>query len=168
MALPPHPSPRRSDPGPVRRLRVYRHRGPPGGVLVHRYRARARLRGDCPSADHRRCTAVQRRSRSMKIKMKQQDLLWALAVKDRDAYTCQRCWSVFPEGRRQGLHAHHSVASRGHRATRWMLANGVSLCMGCHMWAHRNPLEAHELWRDRLGEVYDEIRLLSNQTKVSA
>jgi 5-methylcytosine-specific restriction endonuclease McrA len=95
------------------------------------------------------------------------DELWAGLVKERDRYTCQRCQIVFPEGRRQGLHAHHAVASRGHRRTRWMLENGVALCFGCHMWAHANSLDFAEMMRDRLGaEAYDELRLLSNQTKV--
>lgn len=95
------------------------------------------------------------------------DRLWAELVKERDVYTCQRCWIVYPEGRRQGLHAHH-IFGRSRRPTRWMLQNGVALCFGCHMQAHGNPLDFHELMKDRLGETYEEIRLLSSKTKVSA
>jgi hypothetical protein len=53
-------------------------------------------------------------------------------------------------------------------STRHMLLNGVSLCVGHHIgWAHGNPLEFHEWIREELGaEAYDELRLLSNQTKV--
>ena len=105
----------------------------------------------------------------MKIKMKQQDLIWADLVKDRDHYTCRRCHRYFPEGQRQGLDAHH-IFSRGKKTTRHMLLNGVSLCTGDHLsWAHRNPLEFYEWAKSELGEeAFEELRLLSNQTKVSA
>ena len=40
-----------------------------------------------------------------------------------------------------------------------MLLNGVSLCMGHHMWAHRQVLDFHDWMRDELGEAqYDELR----------
>ena len=104
----------------------------------------------------------------MKIKMKQQDLLWADLVKERDDYTCQHCFKVYPEGQRRGLHAHH-IFTRTRRSTRWMLENGITLCFYHHAWAHENPLEFHELMKDRLGwENYDELRALSLKTKVTA
>lgn len=99
------------------------------------------------------------------------DVLWAELVKERDAWTCQwpTCGTMFPPGHRQGLHAHHAVAPRTKRATRWMLENGISLCFGHHRYVHLNPLEAHDWMRDRLGSVeYDELRQLSNRTKASA
>jgi 5-methylcytosine-specific restriction endonuclease McrA len=97
----------------------------------------------------------------MKVKMAAKDKLWGSLVKERDQFTCQRCFIVFPEGRRQGLHAHH-IFGRSRRKTRWMIQNGVSLCFGCHMWAHSNPLEFHERMRDRLGSPeYDELRQTS-------
>lgn len=109
--------------------------------------------------------------RRAKGEVGKKDVLWAELVKERDAWTCQwpTCGIVFPKGRRQGLHAHHAVAGRGKRATRWMLANGISLCFGHHMIAHHDPLEFSEFMRGRLGaEEYDEIRRLSNRTKASA
>jgi hypothetical protein len=97
------------------------------------------------------------------------DRLWADLVKERDGYACQwpTCGIIYPKGH-QGLHAHHSVASRGHRTTRWMLENGISLCMGHHLLAHANPLDFAEMMRDRLGaDEYDELRRLSRQTKAT-
>lgn len=101
------------------------------------------------------------------MKLKPKDKLWASLVKERDSYECQRCHVVYPEGRRQGLHAHH-IFGRSRRTTRWMLENGISLCFGCHMWAHANPLEFHEWMQDRLGAGYWDLRKLSLKTKVTA
>ena len=95
------------------------------------------------------------------------DNLWASLVKERDAYTCQRCQMVYPEGRRQGLHAHH-IFGRGRRTTRHMLENGIALCFGCHLYCHSNPLEFHEWMQDRLGAGYEDLRTLSLKTKASA
>jgi hypothetical protein len=103
----------------------------------------------------------------MKVKMSTRDKLWAGLVKERDRYTCQRCQVIYPEGRRQGLHAHH-IFGRSRRTTRWMLENGIALCFGDHMWAHSNPLEFHEWMQDRLGAGYEDLRSLSLKTKASA
>jgi hypothetical protein len=103
----------------------------------------------------------------MKVKMAAKDKLWADLVKERDLYTCQRCFIAYPEGRRQGLHAHH-IFGRSRKTTRHMIVNGVSLCFGCHMWAHSNPLEFHERMADRLGWTeYHELRELSLATKAN-
>ena len=66
----------------------------------------------------------------------------------------------YPEGERQGLHAHH-VFTRSRKSTRHMLINGVTLCMGHHMWAHRQVLDFHEWMRGELGVEYDELQQLS-------
>ena len=95
------------------------------------------------------------------MKLTKNDRAWADLVKERDSYSCRRCLRMFPEGERQGLHAHH-VFTRSRKSTRHMLLNGVSLCMGHHMWAHRQVLDFHEWMRDELGEAqYDELRQLS-------
>ena len=94
------------------------------------------------------------------MKLSTDDKAWATAVKDRDNYQCQRCLNM-PNP--QGLHAHH-IFTRSRRSTRHVLRNGIALCMGCHRWAHSNPLEFHELMRSEmhLGEVeYDELQQLS-------
>jgi hypothetical protein len=103
----------------------------------------------------------------MKIKMAAKDKLWADLVKERDGYTCQRCHTIYPEGRRQGIHAHH-IFGRSRRSTRFLIENGISLCMGCHIYCHSNPLEFHEWMQDRLGAGYEDLRSLSLKTKVKA
>jgi hypothetical protein len=62
---------------------------------------------------------------------------WQKAVRERDAYTCQRCKKV-----EQYVHAHH-VAPRSRRPDlRHDVANGKCLCLSCHSWVHSNPREA--------------------------
>jgi 5-methylcytosine-specific restriction enzyme A len=54
---------------------------------------------------------------------------WRLAVLTRDAWTCQRCGRV-ADGHREA-HADHVVPiSQG--GERYDLANGQTLCHGCH------------------------------------
>ena len=99
------------------------------------------------------------------MKLTAADKAWALAVKERDHFTCRRCLQV-PD--RRGLHAHH-IFTRSRRQTRHVVENGISLCYGDHRWAHSNPLEFHEWMREMMGwKDYDALRLRSNKTKVSA
>jgi len=67
------------------------------------------------------------------------DKLWAEVIKLRDNYTCQRCGKKYKPGDR-GLDAAH-VVSRRYRATRYLPANGVALCTGCHLFLHARPDE---------------------------
>jgi len=104
------------------------------------------------------------------MKLKKEDREWAVAVKTRDNYTCQKCQVYFPEGRRQGLQAHH-IFGRGRAPQKHMkynITNGISLCYGHHMDAHANPLEFHEWMQDRLGAGYEDLRQLSLKLKASA
>ena len=98
------------------------------------------------------------------MKLSKDDRVWADLVKERDGFTCRRCLRIFPWGDRQGLHAHH-VFTRSRKSTRHMLINGVSLCFGDHMWAHRNPLDFHEWMQDELGPEYDELQAISRSMK---
>jgi hypothetical protein len=60
---------------------------------------------------------------------------WSKAVRARDRHICQRC-------KRAGQHAHH-VAPRSQRPDlRLDLENGMTLCLDCHEWVHKNPKQA--------------------------
>jgi hypothetical protein len=69
---------------------------------------------------------------------RRRDQEWSLAVRDRDRHQCRRCHT---SGHVEAAH----VFSRKIRATRWDLANGLTLCAGpsgeetCHVWfdSHR-------------------------------
>lgn len=65
---------------------------------------------------------------------------WQQAVRDKDAYTCQRCGKV-----EAYIHAHH-VAPRSRRPDlRLDVSNGKCLCNSCHSWVHEHPKEAVSL-----------------------
>jgi len=69
---------------------------------------------------------------------------WAAAVKGRDGYTCQRCL----KNKRQ-MYAHHIVAKWRDPSKIFLLENGTTLCLFCHM----------------IEDVYFEKRMLSNLYK---
>lgn len=63
---------------------------------------------------------------------KKLDIAWSEAVRRLTPY-CKKC------GANSYISAHHAFGRR-HKATRWDVMNGVSLCYPCHIhWAHRDP-----------------------------
>lgn len=82
------------------------------------------------------------------------DKLWSLAIRQRDG-SCRRCGRTKPE---VILHAAH-VISRRYKAIRWDLRNGICLCMGCHHWAHKQPVEFDWWVQELIGkELYESLR----------
>lgn len=99
---------------------------------------------------------------SRAIKRTAEDRDWSRRVRERDRYMCRRC-EVHYLANSTALHAHH-IFTRSRKATRHDLDNGVSLCYGCHMWAHKNPLEFHEWAEKQLGEdAYDVLQARSRR-----
>jgi hypothetical protein len=91
------------------------------------------------------------------MKLKPADVLWSNLVRERDQFLCQFDAGNPHFAERQGLHAHHLFGRTG--PGRHMLANGISLCMGHHRYAHAHPLDFHDMIRDRMGhDEYDELR----------
>lgn len=66
------------------------------------------------------------------------DDLWRDKVKELAGYKCERCGST------DDLHSHH-IIKRTYMPTRWLLANGICLCMGCHGIAHKDE-RFFKLW----------------------
>lgn len=89
----------------------------------------------------------------LKTLKKSLDILWSQLVKMRDRQ-CIRCGSSYR------LQASH-IFSRSQKSVRWDLDNGMSLCSGCHLFFwHKNPIEATEFIKNRLGEQkYEDLRL---------
>lgn len=79
-----------------------------------------------------------RKSRPTKSKLKNKmDKLWAKCVRLNGK--CEYCGST------QNLNAHH-IFSRSKISTRWLLINGICLCVSCHTFstsfsAHKTPIE---------------------------
>ena len=78
--------------------------------------------------------------------IKKLDDLWAKKIKERDKFTCQRCKS-----QSKRLNACHFYGRRN-KTLRWDLDDGVTLCVGCHFWAHSNPAEFTEWFKEWAGE----------------
>ena len=82
-------------------------------------------------------------------------------VRERDKWTCQRCWMTYVPPT-SALHAAHCF-SRGKWATRFDPENVCSLCYGCHRWLDTHPDLKTEFFIQRLGQrAYDLLELRSN------
>ena len=100
------------------------------------------------------------------MKLTKKDIEFAKLIKDRDKWTCQRCDKKYPPKSR-GLHAAH-IFSRRFKATRHDPENALALDFGCHSWAHRNPLDAHEFFREHLGpKRYEALKAKAKKLRVN-
>lgn len=82
------------------------------------------------------------------------DKLWSQAVRQRDG-VCRRCGRGPEEITLQAAH----VISRRYKAIRWDLRNGIALCMGCHHWGHKQPVEFDWWVQELIGkETYESLR----------
>lgn len=57
---------------------------------------------------------------------------WAIKVKERDNYTCQRCGDTDRD-----MHSHHILGYMDNINRRYDLDNGICLCAECHYEYHR-------------------------------
>lgn len=81
----------------------------------------------------------------MVLKLTKEDKEWASKVKDRDGWRCVIC------GGNNRLNAHH-IIPREIPDTKFLVDNGISLCVSHHMFsrkisAHNNPL-AFFMWME--------------------
>lgn len=91
----------------------------------------------------KRCEEISNAENIHKSRAQQK---WARAVKERDGYICQRCL----KNKRQ-MYAHHLVALWKDPSKAFLLENGITLCLFCHM----------------IEDVYFEERMLSNLYKMN-
>jgi len=76
------------------------------------------------------------KKKSAKYWIRKNDKLWSELVKIRAKYKCEICGKGGV-----ALNSHHWHTGRHNKHTRWMLENGVCLCVGCHFKAHNEPVE---------------------------
>lgn len=58
---------------------------------------------------------------------------WRKKVYDRDRYTCQKC----KQSKSGTLTAHHIFSWTSHPKLRYVVKNGITLCLKCHIDFHR-------------------------------
>lgn len=78
------------------------------------------------------------------------DKLFSLCVRERAAWTCERCGTYYPEGKRMGLHCSHFM-SRGNWSTRFHPLNAFAHCYGCHQYLSSRPSLFSDWVVERLG-----------------
>lgn len=91
----------------------------------------------------------------MRLKRDSLDALFSNYIRERDNWTCQRCFAPYPPERRGGLHCAH-IMSRRHKGLRYHPDNAVALCHGCHQYFTGYPLYFAVWVKQRIGkEKYD-------------
>jgi hypothetical protein len=63
---------------------------------------------------------------------------WRCAVFTRDDFTCQLCGDKSRKGHSVELHPHHIKAKKQFPELRFIVSNGVTLCLPCHKKIHKN------------------------------
>ena len=106
--------------------------------------------------DQKRRRKAKNRSRRNKTRERRKmilelDRLTRFAVFMRDANKCLRC------GAERNLQWAH-VLSRRHIALRHDLDNGMTLCAGCHLKWHHEPLLAVDWFRKAFPERFDRLK----------
>jgi hypothetical protein len=91
---------------------------------------------------------------AIKTLRKKADALWSRLIRARDG-ACRRCGRQPDEIILQAAH----VISRRYKAIRWDERNGVALCVGCHHFAHMQPVEWDWAVQELIGvDVYQALR----------
>lgn len=99
---------------------------------------------------------MNNKSKPKKIKVKQLDALWSKAVRARDRFTCQVCYSTDAKNM-QAMH----IISRSEWAIRWDLENGICGCKACHKFFTYKPVA----WKDWLAENGYNVEKLENKVR---
>lgn len=94
----------------------------------------------------------------MKVKFDVADRLFALWIKYRDSWTCQRCGKQYAP-RSQGLDCSH-FKSRKSENLRFEPLNADAICTGCHFFFSTHPNE-HRDWQiaTKGQEVVDKLEI---------
>ena len=91
------------------------------------------------------------------IKRTPADIAFSLCVRERAGWTCERCGSHFPEGRRGGLDCSHHHG-RGSWSIRFEPLNAEALCYGCHSHAGGTEERRREVLTDEEQALLFELK----------
>ena len=105
----------------------------------------------------RRGRKTSKRRKSRLALRKECDRRFALAIKNRDNWTCQMC------GSKTGIQCSHLISRRYH-ATRWLMGNAVAQCARCHLRSHMDPLMFDAWVEAKIGfEAFHELKILARK-----
>jgi len=100
----------------------------------------------------------------MAIKRDKKDIKFSNLIRMAANWTCQRCGTYYPEGRRGGLDCSHFF-SRTKRSVRWHPWNAAAHCRGCHQYLGDNPIIFTRWIQEYLGaDKYGKLKVLQNRT----
>lgn len=89
----------------------------------------------------------------LKLMKRRLDALARRLTFERDSYCCCHCGSY---QRIQWCH----VVSRRYLSTRWDSNNLLTLCAGCHLWWHHQPLESANWFQQKYPRRADMLRII--------
>lgn len=92
----------------------------------------------------------------MGIKITPADKAFSLCIRERSNWTCDRCDTFYPEGKRMALHCSH-YHGRGKYSTRFDPNNCWAHCFGCHRYLSAHPAEFTAWALEKLGDGLFEI-----------
>lgn len=79
------------------------------------------------------------------MKLTKIDKVFSLLVRLLAGRRCERCGTVYPEGKR-GLHCSHYMG-RTNYSTRWLVDNCDALCYGCHAYFEDRKQTEYRDWK---------------------
>lgn len=101
----------------------------------------------------------------MKIRINKVDALFSRYIRERDEWTCQRCYKQY-EPPTSALHCSHFWARR-RQNTRFDPDNCIALCFGCHrLWESEKHGVYREFMLQRLGQKgFDDLAVRAEMHK---
>ena len=85
-------------------------------------------------------------------------------AKERDGYICQHCEKKVAGKNAHGSHIYNEGQYKSMSADP---ENILCMCYYCHInWWHKNPLEASEWFREKYPELYQTLKLRSQESKI--
>lgn len=97
----------------------------------------------------------------MKIRISALDAKFSKFIRERDGWTCQRCFKKY-EPPTNALHCSH-FWGRANKSVRFDPENCVALCHGDHVYFTANPKEHCDWFLKRLGQKrFDALQVRKN------
>lgn len=104
----------------------------------------------------------KRRKKSEKTKLNEK--VWALMreyVRLRDLNICQKCNKLITDNR--DSHPSHVLSQGAYPDLKYDEFNVKLMCIRCHNWWHKNPLDAYKWFKDKFLKRYEYLQQLKQK-----